>query len=461
MIKKNLSDKILNSQTNSCMNSVDFLIKESLINNRPADRVISYYFKKNRYLGSRDRRFILEVCFSVLRWWRWLEFIIPEEQRNIIINNHTEKRNFKEDFLLSFTIYLKIICAAALLDEQEIIPKELIYYWTAKLKLKREILDKILKEHDIASKGQILIDNFSKNAKEINILNIIPEWINDEVSNKISIKDFASVCQKRPPMWIRNQHTNIDELIRALAKQELHGIKHRKVKNAICLENPKVNLYSLPEFIKGWFEVQDIASQVIGMVCKASPGEWWWDACAGAGGKTLQLASQMKNKGRIAASDIREYKLDDLKKRAKRAKLSNITYFPWDGKIIPSKKQFRFDGVLVDAPCTCSGTWRRNPDAKLKIKHEEVPEMSELQLSILNNASTGVKPGGILVYATCSMFEKENSLVIEHFLKKNNEYSLEPFANPLTGKPTDGTLNVYPWDANCDATFVARLRKKK
>jgi 16S rRNA (cytosine967-C5)-methyltransferase len=459
MTKKNLSDKILNSQTNACMKSIDFLIKESLINDRPADRVISYYFKKNKYLGSRDRRFILEACFSVLRWWRWLEIIIPKEQRNIIVNNSTRKRNFDEDFLLSFTIYLKIILSASLLDEQEIIPRELIYYWAAKLKLKREILDKILKEQDIVKKGQILIDNLSKNSENIDILNVIPEWIGEEVSKEANVKDIASICQKRPPMWIRNQHKNIDELIRALEKQDIHGLRHKKIKNAICLENPKVNLYSLPEFTKGWFEVQDLASQIIGIACNASSSEWWWDACAGAGGKTLQLSSQMKNKGRIAASDIREYKLDDLKKRAKRANLSNITYFPWDGKKLPPKKQNRFDGVLVDAPCSCSGTWRRNPDAKLKIRHEEVSEMSELQLSILINASTGVKPGGVLVYATCSMFEKENHSVIKHFLTENNDFSLEPFKNPLTGKPTNGTLNIYPWDANCDATFVARFKK--
>ena len=458
MAQKKLSDKILNSQTNACMKSVDFLIKESLINDRPADRVISYYFRKNKYLGSRDRRFILEVCFSVLRWWRWLENIIPEDKKKILLSFGQNYKKFGEDYLLSFTIYLKIIFSAALLDKQEIISKELISYWALKLKLKQEILDKIFKEKDIIRKGNLLINLLSDREIQLTMLDVIPNWLTNEISNQIKDEDLASICQERPPMWLRSQH-NIDKLLNALKKQELHATRHKKIKNAICLENPKINLYSLPEFTKGWFEVQDIASQVIGLTCNASVGEWWWDACAGAGGKTLQLSSQMKNKGRITASDIREYKLDDLKKRARRANFSNITYTPWDGKKLPTKKQNKFDGVLVDAPCSCSGTWRRNPDAKLKIRQEEVSEMAELQLKILKNASTGVKPGGVLIYATCSMFNKENIEVVKQFLSSDTDFALEPFINPLTGKLTDGTLNVYQWDANCDATFVARFKK--
>ena len=460
MIKKNLSDKILNSQTNACMKSVDFLIKESLINDRPADRVISYYFKNNKYLGSRDRRFILEVCFSVLRWWNWLEILVPEDYKKRLVKRSSEKKIFSEDFIFPFSVYLKMIFSASLLDNQETIPRELIYFWANKLKLKRELLDKILKETDPANRGSIILNSFLKDSLKLDILNVIPEWVACEVIDEVSVKDIATISQKRPPMWLRNQSGDVDKLVRSLRKQDLNAVRHKKIKNAICIENPKINLYSLSEFTKGWFEVQDLASQIIGLACHASSEEWWWDACAGAGGKTLQLAHQMKNKGRIVASDIREYKLDDLKKRARRANLSNITYLPWNGKKLSSKKQSRYDGVLVDAPCTCSGTWRRNPDAKLKIKHEEVSEMSKLQLTIIENASTGVKPGGVLVYATCSMFEKENNIVVEHFLKNNVDFTLEPFMNPLTGKQTDGTLNVYQWDGNCDATFVARFRKK-
>jgi 16S rRNA (cytosine967-C5)-methyltransferase len=461
MPKKNLPDKILNSQTNSCMKSIDFLIKESLINNRPADRVISYYFRNNRYLGSRDRRFILEACFSVLRWWNLIELLIPEESKSSLQNDNDKKKIFSEDFILSFTVYLKIIFTASLLDNHETISRELIYYWADKLKIKRELLDKILKEKDELKKATIIINNFSKNTVKLDILDVLPKWINEEIADNITAKDIATITQKRPPMWIRNQSKDVNELAKALRKQDLPATRHKTIKEAICIENPKINLYSLEEFTKGWFEVQDLASQIIGLACNASPTEWWWDACAGAGGKTLQLSHQMQNKGRMVASDIREYKLDDLKKRAKRAKLSNITCSAWNGKKLIAKKQNRYDGVLVDAPCTCSGTWRRNPDAKLKIKQDEVAEMSALQLSIVENASTGVKPGGVLVYATCSLFKRENQDVVEQFLKNNDNFKLESFINPLTGKKTDGTLNIYPWDGNCDATFVARFRKKK
>ncbi len=169
----------------------------------------------------------------------------------------------------------------------------------------------------------------------------------------------------------------------------------------------------------------------------------------------------MKNKGRIVATDIRAYKLDDLKKRAKRAKRANIECKEWDGKALRSNKRYKYDGVLVDAPCTCSGTWRRNPDARWRLSDSEPDEMSNLQMKILQNAATGVKPNGTLIYATCSVLKKENLDLVKKFLLNNKNFIMEPFINPLTENKTKGYLQVYPWDGNCDAMFVAKFRKNK
>jgi 16S rRNA (cytosine967-C5)-methyltransferase len=198
---------------------------------------------------------------------------------------------------------------------------------------------------------------------------------------------------------------------------------------------------------------------MIGMVCAPLPGERWWDCCAGGGGKTLQLASLLQRKGVVVATDIREYKLDDLKMRARRAGFPNIRRSPWDGKAPRKKKAGLYDGVLVDAPCSCSGVWRRNPDAKWNTDEAEIAEMSDLQLKILTAASAGVKPGGVLVYGTCSLFDPENRTVVSKFLESHPDFTLESFADPLSGKLCQGTLQIRPWDSDSDSMFAARMRR--
>jgi 16S rRNA (cytosine967-C5)-methyltransferase len=295
---------------------------------------------------------------------------------------------------------------------------------------------------------------------EISIKDMIPEWVIPHLPVGIDIENLASFFQKRPPMWIRAQTNDPDDLFKRLKTYGFTVKKHEKLKNSICIENARVNLYTIDEFKNGLFEIQDLASQIIGLVCNPAEKQRWWDACAGAGGKTLQLADMLNRKGTITATDIREYKLDDLRIRARRAGFPNIMCAEWNGKALRKKKQGGYDGVLVDSPCSCSGTWRRNPDARWTMQPSELQEMPELQFQILSNASSGVKVGGILVYATCSFFKEENSDVVERFLEADKNFELSPFLNPLNNSLTNGMLQVYPWDGNCDAMFVARFIRK-
>jgi 16S rRNA (cytosine967-C5)-methyltransferase len=239
----------------------------------------------------------------------------------------------------------------------------------------------------------------------------------------------------------------------------LEAASHPFLESAIKIQGVKVNLHTLKEFNQGLFEIQDLSSQCIGLACAPKPGEMWWDACAGGGGKSLQLADLMNRKGSVRATDTRAYKLEDLKKRAARAAFPNIRTAPWDGTAPDPKRRATFDGVLVDSPCSSSGRWRRNPDARWIASKAWVDELSEIQMKILSAASAAVKPGGVLVYATCSMFQREDADNAARFLSKHPEFSLESFPNPLNGEMTDGSLLTLPWDGDCDASFVARFRK--
>ena len=126
----------------------------------------------------------------------------------------------------------------------------------------------------------------------------------------------------------------------------------------------------------------------------------------------------------------------------------------WKGKHL-------FDGVLLDAPCSCSGVWRRNPGAQWKLSPEDITELSNTQKQILENYANAVRPGGVLVYATCSLFDAENRDVVQSFLEKHDEYKLDPFENPLNGKIAPGMLRIDSVDGNCDALFMAKMRKVK
>ena len=164
----------------------------------------------------------------------------------------------------------------------------------------------------------------------------------------------------------------------------------------------------------------------------------------------------MKGKGLVVATDIHERKLKETVRRARRSPNRNLSTKPWDGKHVPGKPS-SFDGVLVDAPCSAIGTWRRNPDARWTIERQAIGRLAELQLQILGAASLGVKPGGALVYSVCTLTVAETTGVVRSFLESHAGFRLDPFPHPLSGEATDGMLQIWPQDGDNDAMFMARM----
>ena len=459
---KKLPDKIIRTQAQACKFALKNLLFKVFVERRPADKVLSDFFRQNRKFGSRDRRLMLELSFAVFRWWGWLKELVSKE----ILEQFKFFKGSINDFHISDRQLSALLLGAVVLDSLDSVPDEILSLWSreAGIKLNPEFFNenKGYFFDNAISKFKKLNNANCKNNKRSKLINeLIPEKVLSQFDTGVNLNLLIEYFQQRPPMWLRAQTADLSVLLNGFKKVEMEAYLSKNVNGAIYINNPKINLYTLDEFRKGLFEVQDLASQAIGLACNPKPGERWWDACAGAGGKSLQLSFLMKGKGSITASDIRAYKLDDLKRRAKRARISNIRCSAWNGKPLKFKKRETFDGVLVDAPCSCSGTWRRNPDAKWNITSEGVDEISQIQRKILASAATGVKQGGILVYATCSIFKKENNDVVELFLKENKDYKLEPFKHPITGEETNGMLQIYPWDGNCDATFITKFRKIK
>ncbi len=435
------------TKTFSCFDIIRSIATQVLIENKPADRAVASYFKMNKKYGSKDRKFLYEVVFSFFRWLGWTRYLLKE-------SCHSLKLDL---FAVSDRVMLQIILSSLLLDNLK--EKEILLYWMNELKVNHSVLKDFENAKKVIEKVSLFkgLLRFFGIHKEVLCSELIPEWAYAKIPADAEKDKFIEYGQTRPPIWLRIQAKDNSLLLKELAENNVVYRFHATVKNALCIMNSRQSIYNFESFNKGFFEIQDIGSQVIGLVASPKPGQRWWDCCAGAGGKTLQLSTIMENKGKIIASDIREYKLDDLKKRARRDEKSNIECRAWDGDSLRKKKSQTFDGVLVDAPCSCSGTWRRNPDARWHTEPSEVEELSKIQSRIIRNVSSVVKSGGVLVYATCSFFEEENIKVIKDFLTDHQDFELDPFTNPLNGNQTRGFLQVYPWDADCDSMFVARL----
>ncbi len=219
-------------------------------------------------------------------------------------------------------------------------------------------------------------------------------------------------------------------------------------------------MFRTPEFHAGAFEIQDLSSQAAGLACEAKPGQTWWDACAGEGGKTLLLSDLMGNRGLIWATDRAAWRLQRLKRRAARAKIFNYRAAMWDGSAKPPVKT-KFDGVLLDAPCSGVGTWHRNPHARWVTTPADVKELAGLQTQLLANAAPSVKPGGKLVYAVCTLTRSETHAVAGAFDADHPDFDRLELRNPLQpGSPLARELILRPEPFGGNGMFVAAWVRK-
>jgi 16S rRNA (cytosine967-C5)-methyltransferase len=263
---------------------------------------------------------------------------------------------------------------------------------------------------------------------------------------------WVRALQRGPNLWLRARRGRGRELAGRLGDCRAFG--EGPLADALKYDG-RSDLFRTSEFHAGEFEVQDLSSQAVGLVCAPRPGETWWDACAGEGGKTLHLSGLMENRGLIWASDRVAWRLAQLKRRAARAGVFNYRAVAWDGgPRLPTKT--KFDGVLVDAPCSGIGTWHRNPHARWTTTAEDVKELSEVQQRILLHAAAAVKPGGKLVYAACTLADLETTGVVQGFEQQCPQFERLAVSNPLVpGSPPSGLLSLWPQESGGNGMCVA------
>ena len=301
-----------------------------------------------------------------------------------------------------------------------------------------------------------LHDRFSADPKSVKAetlaVRAVPAWLWTELDLRDEAKaDYLRQLQRDPALWIRARPGKAAALAKSLFACE--PTPHAP--DALRFTGTQ-DLFKTEQFKTGEFEIQDLASQLVGVAAAPQPGETWWDACAGEGGKTLHLADLMQNKGVVWATDRNERRIDTLKRRAARAKLFNYRTDFWDGgSKLPTK--IKFDGILLDAPCGGVGTWQRNPHARWTTTPDDVRELAATQATLLSNLAGSLKPGGRLIYSVCTLTRSETTAVATALTADHPELEQLALSTLNSQLPS---LTLWPHELNANGMFLAAWRKK-
>ncbi len=357
------------------LNTLFQAVTEVFETGKHADRMIDKYLRVNKNWTPDDRSFFAETVYEIIRHKRNLEFLAESADLWQIIGAYLVTKNLKSPPRPEF----KNTTAAKI---------------QARVKMQ---------------KPAAIEHSFPDWLFELGQSEFGPEWPTIMLS-----------LNKNPEVYLRTNtlKTSSEKLIKDLKAENIDVIK---IKSALPLPETlqlkvRKNIFSTQAFKNGYFEMQDAGSQAIAALLQAQPGQNVVDACAGSGGKSLHIAALMQNKGKILAMDIHDWKLQDLQQRANRSGATII-----DTQLITSPKVIQrlensFDRVLIDSPCSGLGVLRRNPDTKWKLNLEQISTVVELQKDILSRYSELCKPGGIMVYATCSILKSENEDQVKWFL---------------------------------------------
>ena len=279
---------------------------------------------------------------------------------------------------------------------------------------------------------------------------LLPAWFRDHCPAAFEPDELAALA-RRAPLWLRLQ---TGDPARVFAEFDARGwawSRSPALPEAIRLD-AEVNVTDTVAFRDGQIEVQDLGSQLVLAAVPIAPGGCWLDACAGAGGKALQLARKLGPGGRVEAMDPRPAALAELQLRAARGRVANLF-------VVPLPAAEGYDGVLVDAPCSGTGTWRRSPQLKWTTQPADLARQAERQGEILRSHAPAVRPGGLLVYATCSLSRIENEEVTDRFLADEPGFAPVPVSERF-GFPGPGpALTILPARHDTDGFFVAAFRR--
>lgn len=411
------------------------LLDEILDSSLPADNLMSRYFRDRRYIGSKDRQFIADRAYAAFRqmmrlqWW-CRRLSVEADGRNL---------------MLAYSLFHDRIA----LDDLE-------KNWDGSKFVPRSLMPSEKKFYIALGKENFIHPDMDE-ATQFEC----PEWAYDFLKEKFGA-DFAAEMKSTTEAAPLDLRAN---LLKATRDDVMARLKEENIDVAPTPYSPwglrtrsRPALSRTETFQNGLVEIQDEGSQLIALLCDVAPGMQVLDLCAGAGGKTLALAAMMENKGRLVACDVSQGRLRRSKERLRRGDVNNAQTRLLDGEGNKWLKRSEkgFDRVLVDAPCTGTGTWRRNPD--LRWRSPDLAELLKTQAELLDKGARCVKPGGKLIYGTCSFLDQENKNQIIAFLERHPDFKIVPAKNSLAFLSGD-FMELTPLQHQTDGFFAAVLER--
>jgi len=424
---------------------------------RPADTIVKDFFRARHYLGSKDRRFINDVVYGIIRN-RTLMQVYVERAVGVL--------GYQPRYRTIPSLALYIAYAVKILREntESVLPDV-----AALAHIHLPDFD-CMAFVQAVQRAEVPVDIVNDPVRRIAAFYSFPEFVVSEWIRRYGEAEAELLCgslNHPAPTTVRvnTLKTNVENCQRALKREGVAAMRTELSPAGLVLER-RVNVNGLESFRRGFFEMQDEGSQLLSFLLDPHPGDRVIDACAGSGGKTLHLAALMDNTGELVAVDVEDHRLRNLTERISRAGVSiasaclvgrdDATIAGWYAKA---------NRVLIDAPCTGVGTFRRNPSAKLSLAKEMVARLSDTQRSVLNSYAGLVAPGGRLVYATCSLLESENEGAVDWFLKTHEDFTVLPAHEVLAGlgiqlEGTSRFLTLFPHKHSTDGFFAAVMERR-
>ncbi|QKQ05831.1 16S rRNA (cytosine(967)-C(5))-methyltransferase RsmB [Staphylococcus saprophyticus] len=296
--------------------------------------------------------------------------------------------------------------------------------------------------------------------KRIAIEYSLPKWLVDHWTTHFGIEKTETIAQSflnkvTTTVRVNLTRISVDDAIRRLTDDDYIVEQDREIET--CLHISGKPIIESRMFKDGLISIQDKSSMFIGELMALKEGDQVLDACSAPGGKACHIAEILNGTGHVDATDIHEHKIDLIDFNIRKLRLSNISAYEHDAT---EKYDKVYDKILVDAPCSGLGVLRHKPEIKYEQSQHAIESLVEIQLEILNNVKYNVKPGGTMIYSTCTIEQMENENVVYTFLKENKDFEFDQFEHPITGEKVK-TMQILPQDFNSDGFFITRIRRKE
>lgn len=417
---------------------------------------------ENKMANPKDKGLATELVYGSIKYRGYLDWVLDQFAKPKVEKMAPWIRNILRLGLYQLFFLDKVPVSAAINESVKLAKK---YGHPGTVKFVNGVLRNIER-----NKERLIIPDVQKNPEEyLSVIFSFPRWLakmwikNYGVRNALALADYFN---QPSPLWIRTNILKItpDELSENLEKKGIKTVKSNKAPEGLEIID-SVEIGKLEEFRQGYFTVQDESSMLVAHVVAPQPGQVILDVCSGPGGKTSHLAELMGNKGRILAFDVHEHRLKLIQDTCRRLGITNVETILKDARFLCQFTQEPVDAVLVDAPCSGLGVLGRRPDARWRKSPEDIQELQIIQKEILQEAAKLVKPGGTLVYSTCTITAEENNQVIEDFLANNKEFYLDKDLNKYlpyqTEEGSQGWIQFLPFIHNTDGFFIARMKRRK